>query len=138
MSEWSAGGIVFWGRLVLVLTNFRGDTVFPKGHLERGEMPEQAALREVLEEAGIRPLLLCALGTTEYTVFSPKDRTHRQKTVYWFLMQADTDFIKCDGYEIIAGQYVPVEQAERMLTYDLDRAKLVLAYEELRRRLAKC
>lgn len=138
MSEWSAGGIVFWGRQVLVLTNFRGDAVFPKGHLERGETPEQAALREVFEEAGIRPQLLSALGTTEYTVFSPKDRTRHQKTVYWFLMQADTNFIKCDGYEIIAGQYVTVEQAERMLTYDLDREKLVLAYEELRRHLSEC
>ena len=138
MPEWSAGGIVFWGKQVLVLTNFRGDTVFPKGHLERGETPEQAALREVVEEAGICPQLLAPLGTTEYTVFSPKDRTRHRKTVHWFLMRADTSHIKCDGYEIIAGLYVSVEQAERMLTYDLDREKLVLAYEELLRRLPEC
>ncbi len=50
-------------------------------------------------------------------------------------MQGDTNYIKCDGYEIIAGQYVSVEQAERMLTYELDREKLVLAYEELQRLL---
>jgi len=137
MQEWSAGGIVFWGHSVLVLTNFRGDTVFPKGHLERGETPEQAALREVAEEAGVRPRLIAPLGTTEYTVFAPKDRTRHHKTVYWFLMQADCGFIKCDGYEIIQGDFVSVEQAGRMLTYDLDRAKLIMAFEELKRRTSQ-
>jgi 8-oxo-dGTP pyrophosphatase MutT (NUDIX family) len=36
--------------------------VFPKGHIEEGETPEQAAIREVLEEAGVRAAIVSSLG----------------------------------------------------------------------------
>jgi diadenosine hexaphosphate hydrolase (ATP-forming) len=36
--------------------------VFPKGHIEEGETPEQAAVREVLEEAGVRASIVCPIG----------------------------------------------------------------------------
>lgn len=36
--------------------------VFPKGHIEAGETPEQAAIREVLEEAGVRATIISSLG----------------------------------------------------------------------------
>lgn len=132
--EWSAGGIIFCGDLVLVLSNHRGDAVFPKGHLEAEETPEQAALREVQEEAGIVPQIISPLGTTEYEFYWPLDRSRRHKTVYWFLMEASTSTINCDGYEIKAGRYISVDEALKLLTYDLDREKLNMAYDVWRRR----
>jgi 8-oxo-dGTP pyrophosphatase MutT (NUDIX family) len=57
-----AGGIVFQEteeeRLyLLVRPRLSGNEwVFPKGHIEPGESPEQAALREVREEAGVEGL----------------------------------------------------------------------------------
>ena len=36
--------------------------IFPKGHIEAGETPERAALREVLEEAGVRATIVAPLG----------------------------------------------------------------------------
>jgi 8-oxo-dGTP pyrophosphatase MutT (NUDIX family) len=36
--------------------------IFPKGHIEAGEAAEQAALREVLEEAGVRARVAARLG----------------------------------------------------------------------------
>lgn len=129
--EWSAGGIVFHGTDVLVLTNHRGDVVFPKGHIEGDETPEGAALREVAEEAGVKPTVFAPLGTTEYTFYWPADKTRRHKTVYWFLMKAQDRVIKCDGFEIKSGKYVSVAEALRLLTYDLDREKLNMAHAEL-------
>jgi 8-oxo-dGTP pyrophosphatase MutT (NUDIX family) len=63
-----AGGVVF--RVVgnqrqYLLVRARdpaGAWVFPKGHIEVGESPEQAALREVAEEAGVRATIVADLG----------------------------------------------------------------------------
>jgi 8-oxo-dGTP pyrophosphatase MutT (NUDIX family) len=40
--------------------------IFPKGHVEPGERPEEAALREAREEAGVVARLLGPAGTLEF------------------------------------------------------------------------
>ena len=40
--------------------------VFPKGHIEIGETPEQAAVREVVEEAGVHATVVTPVGATEF------------------------------------------------------------------------
>jgi 8-oxo-dGTP pyrophosphatase MutT (NUDIX family) len=40
--------------------------VFPKGHIEIGETPEQAAVREVVEEAGVQADVVAPVGATEF------------------------------------------------------------------------
>jgi 8-oxo-dGTP pyrophosphatase MutT (NUDIX family) len=63
-----AGGVVYRrrdGRREYLLIQARhppGVWVLPKGHIEIGETPEGAALREVLEEAGVRAAILARLG----------------------------------------------------------------------------
>lgn len=125
--EVSAGGIVFFAENVLVLRNHRGDAVFPKGHLEPGESAVEAALREVHEEAGIRPSIICPLGSTQYRYFWVGEGQYRLKTVHWFLMEAQDARLAVDGHEIVSGEYVTVEAASDMLTYRLDREKLTVA-----------
>ena len=55
--EVSAGGVVVrhgdGGPLFLLIRDSYGNWGFPKGHLEDGEAPEAAALREVVEESGL-------------------------------------------------------------------------------------
>ena len=62
-----AGGIVLVGRQVLLRLTRRGDWVFPKGHLERGETPAEAARREVAEETGWYSEVISEAGTLHYT-----------------------------------------------------------------------
>ena len=63
-----AGGVVFrrvGARPEYLLVRARtpdGAWVFPKGHIEAGESPERAALREVFEEAGVRAAIVARLG----------------------------------------------------------------------------
>jgi 8-oxo-dGTP pyrophosphatase MutT (NUDIX family) len=63
-----AGGVVYRldnGRRAYLLVRSRTSApewVFPKGHIEAGETPEQAATREVQEEAGVRARVVALLG----------------------------------------------------------------------------
>ena len=91
-SRWShAGGVVVRtvdGELqyLLVAASDNPDIwVLPKGHIEAGETPEGAAVREVLEEAGVRAAIVGRAGESEFEV---KGKTVR--TVF-FLMQYQGD-----------------------------------------------
>ena len=67
-----AGGVVYRGdgaarRVLLVRAKpAPHDWVLPKGHLERGETPEETARREVREEAGVDAEPLRYAGTIEF------------------------------------------------------------------------
>ena len=67
-----AGGVVARredGVIKFLLVTARrqpGQWVFPKGHIEAGESPEQAAVREVHEEAGVEARVGQPIGATEY------------------------------------------------------------------------
>lgn len=84
----SAGGVVArveGGRVhvALVREGARFQYVLPKGHVESGEMVEQAARREIAEETGLTDLeLLGTLGVRERLDF---DRTS-WKTTHYFLL----------------------------------------------------
>jgi diadenosine hexaphosphate hydrolase (ATP-forming) len=67
-----AGGIVVRGHgddlriLLVTATRQAHQWVFPKGHIEPGETPEQAAAREVEEEAGVIAAVGQPIGTLEF------------------------------------------------------------------------
>jgi 8-oxo-dGTP pyrophosphatase MutT (NUDIX family) len=53
----------------------RGEWVLPKGHIEPGETPEAAAVREVQEEAGVRAAVVAPAGESRYAVDGQPVRT---------------------------------------------------------------
>ena len=79
----SAGAVVLDGGRCLVIRRGR-EWIFPKGHVESGESPEEAARREVFEETGIEIVVGSRLGATRYGFQSPDGRWNR-KRVEWFL-----------------------------------------------------
>jgi 8-oxo-dGTP diphosphatase len=91
-----------------------GDWTFPKGKVERGETEEQAALREVEEETGLRCELGAELAGTTYT--DPKLRT---KTVrYWALVCRDGEAMAQHEVDEIA--WLPVAAAADRLSHERD------------------
>jgi 8-oxo-dGTP diphosphatase len=99
------------------------DWSLPKGKLAPGETWEQAALREVTEETGLR----CELGQ-ELEPARYLDRKGRRKLVrYWLMRPLDGSFEP--GDEVDELRWLPPEEAAGLLSYEHDR-RLVAALAE--------
>jgi 8-oxo-dGTP diphosphatase len=120
----AAGGLVWRGdedrptEIVLVHRPAYDDWAFPKGKLHMGETEEEAALREVEEETGLRCRLGADLGTTEY-----RDPQGRPKIVRYWEMSAVSGELAAAN-EIDDARWIPLARAAEMLTYARDRELL--------------
>ena len=94
------------------------DWSFPKGKLEPGENEEDAAIREVEEETGLRCRLDRELETTRY-----RDARGRPKTVRYWLMTPVGGRLEAAN-EVDEARFVPVSDAAALLTYARDRGLL--------------
>jgi len=82
----SAGGFVIKDNKVLLLVLDSGKYAIPKGHVEAGETFEEAAIREVEEETGVKAEIIRYLG--DYTRPSVEnDDTVVEKTIKIYLMK---------------------------------------------------
>ena len=83
----AAGGIVVTdGKFVSIVR--KGIPDLPKGHIEQGETPEVAAIREVEEETGIANIkIVKALPSTWHCYLEHGQWT--LKRTYWYLMSTD-------------------------------------------------
>ena len=112
----AAGGIVVRGdgperRYAIVHRPRYDDWSFPKGKLVDGESEEVAALREVLEETGLRCRLGTHVGAVTYT-----DRNGRPKVVRYWTMTPD------------GGTFEPSDEVDELRWMDLDAALEALSY----------
>ena len=119
--ETSAGGVVFrqvdGAALYLLIRDSYRNWGFPKGHIEIGEQPEAAALREVSEETGLGDLVPRGSITTIDWHFRFRGRLIH-KVCHFFLMEtmeADTSPQRAEG--ITACRWAPFEEAETLISY---------------------
>lgn len=133
--ESSAGGVVFRasdGRhLFLLIRDSYGNWGFPKGHLERGEPADGAALREVLEETGLSPVTVHGFIETIDWFFRFRGALIHKNCQY-FLMEAaasDTKPQRAEG--ITACRWATIDEALDLIPYENARAVLRHANELL-------
>ena len=82
----AAGGVVVKdGRFVAIMRH--GIPDLPKGHIEKGESPENAALREVTEETGIGNLQIVKALPSSWHCYQVGEEW-RLKRTYWYLMES--------------------------------------------------
>lgn len=94
----------------------------PKGHLEEGETPEDAAVREVEEETGIRGRILAPLGTIDFWFIADNRRIH--KTVHHYLFEAFGGELSDEDAEVVEVEWVPLSDLRTRLAYADERRLL--------------
>lgn len=128
--EFSAGGIVYkkiggspcplW--LVVQHSQHKG-WVFPKGLIgdkKNNEGKEETALREVLEEGGIKAKIIAEIPMiVEYWYQFEGKKIF--KKVYFYLMGYVSGSEKNHDSEVSVAEWLTTEEVEKRLTYDNDK-----------------
>jgi len=132
VDEVSAGGLVVdsTGKLGLLigrrdLKDATGKRILwslPKGHIEEGETPEEAALREVQEETGIVSVIEKSLGVIDFWFMAGGMRIH--KTVHHFLFRENGGVLAAQESEVDEVAWFPLAEIVDRLAYP-DEKKLI-------------
>ncbi|MBI4352416.1 MAG: NUDIX domain-containing protein [Candidatus Omnitrophica bacterium] len=121
----SAGGIVVNAKGEILIVNQGGlSWSLPKGHLEKGEGPLDAARREIEEEAGLKRLRwLKDLGRyTRYKIGlqGGEDRRER-KEIFMFLFKTDQIRLRPLDPKHPEARWVKKEEVAGLLTHPRDK-----------------
>ena len=122
-----AAGVVPWRvvndkfQVLVVYRTQHRDVSLPKGKLDPGETTPQTAVRELLEETGLKATLGQNLGSVRYTQKS----NGKPKVVYYWtaaispLAESKSTFVSND--EIFALEWLSAKKAIAALSYEHDR-----------------
>jgi len=121
----SAGGVVVnaEGRVLLV-SQFGTSWSLPKGHMEEGESPLEAARREIHEETGVSRLeLVRPLGTyTRHRLGRDGGEERSElKTIHLFLFRTDATELAPLDADNPEARWVERESVAGLLTHAKDR-----------------
>ncbi len=139
--ELSAGGVlvrVVRGRPMVAAIRPQGKPAgvwaLPKGLIDEGESPAEAAVREVREETGVAGHLVEKLGDVRY-VYTRRDGERVFKVVSFFLLRAGRGRIGAIDermrIEVAEARWLPLEAAPRLLTYSGEREMAARARDRL-------
>jgi 8-oxo-dGTP pyrophosphatase MutT (NUDIX family) len=97
----------------------------PKGHVDPGETPIEAAVREVREETGILAELVCELGESRY--WYRRDGRTIGKAVTFFLFNYLSGDTADHDDEVEEVRWIPLAEAQAALSHDAEREMVALA-----------
>ena len=121
----SAGGVAVrrGTEIAIIRTSEEGRWQLPKGIVDPGETPDQAAVREVREEAGINCRISALIETIEYWFVAsydgPKKRYHKKVT--FFLMDYMDGDVADHDHEVTEARWVTFEDALSMLDFQNEK-----------------
>ncbi len=129
--EFSAGGVVVRGEEVVTIVPTRraadGSRVLalPKGHVDPGETPIEAAVREVCEETGIVAEPVCELGESRYW-YRRDGRTIGKSVAFFLFSYVEGDTADHDD-EVEEVRWIGLREAQTALSHEAEREMVALA-----------
>jgi 8-oxo-dGTP pyrophosphatase MutT (NUDIX family) len=132
--ETSAGGVVFRRgpegqvRFLLIRDSYK-NWGFPKGHLEAGEPPAEAARREVTEETGLDELVLHGPIKVIDWYFRFRGKTIHKYCHFFLFESRRGEPVPEEAEGITACVWHPLDEARQTVSYDNARDVLRQAAE---------
>ena len=129
IEEVSAGAVIYHDdqnvgtRKYLVLHYPAGHWDFPKGAVEKGETEQQAAIREIFQETGLRVNAFDPTFRKEIEYNYRRQNGLAHKRVIFFLANSDTSTVRI-SFEHSGYEWLTFEQTVRRLTFDNARSVL--------------
>ena len=132
----SAGGFVFYEEpashilYVALLQKSDGKFYIPKGHIQKNEKSELAALREIKEELMLdkNPKIITKIGKDSYVFTLPNDKRPHYKNVhlYVFNLPQKENIKPLEKEDFISAQWLEFDEALEKIAFDkknLQKAK---------------
>lgn len=120
--ERSCGAVVFHeiggkNRFLLIKNKRSAHWSFPKGHVEKGETDEQAAIREVKEETGIDISIISGFkAKSEYSI-----QRRIEKSVFIYAASCESTLTSIQEEEIEDYLWLDYDKAMKNLKFENDR-----------------
>jgi 8-oxo-dGTP diphosphatase len=125
-TQHSSGGVIFrrrGGGVEIAMIAVKGGAAWclPKGMVDRGESPEETALREVWEETGLSGRIVGKVGSISYWYFMREKNAKCKKTVDFYLMEYVDGKTSDHDHEVEDSCWFPIEEARGKASYRGDR-----------------
>ena len=119
----AAGGVVVnpAGRVLVLERPARGEVRLPKGHIDPGETPEVAALREVGEESGFTAVrILDDLGV-QHVAFTHRGHPYEREERYFLMLREGSEAPDQPPEAQFRPRWVSWDEAAAQLSYASER-----------------
>lgn len=128
----AGGGLVYNNKKEILFIRRNGRWDLPKGKIEEGESPQEAAIRETQEETGVKNLKVERFTAKTYHVFK-RNGKFKLKVTYWYEMYTDYkgDLIPEMNEGIKKAKWKNFEKSQKALTESYENIKLLFPKEYL-------
>ena len=123
----AAGGLVehLSGKFLFIYRNEKWD--LPKGRVEKKEILIDGAVREVMEETGVKDLIVKKNLNHTFHIFS-RNGKYKLKKTYWYLMTTSYDGILQPQFDegIVKAEWKTKEEIPHLMENAYNNIKMVL------------
>jgi len=124
----SSGGVVYRQtqdtiEIIIIAVGEKRRWQLPKGLVNKGENPDQTALREVREETGIDSILLDLIDKIEYWYYgqSGSKRIRFHKVVHFYLLEFQSGNTEDHDQEVEEARWVEIDEAQELLAFKSEK-----------------